>query len=300
MILALLGPGLAFLAARILAMAVLNPLFKALSLRYGSVASTAVFGLFGSIALVPVVGWMVWRDASVLDGLGSALPFSLLSSTSFTIGLIAFMWALRRGDVNLLVPLTSLSFIFLYAYELASGVTHFSFGALAGILLVMLGVSMLNLSPEVSVSKALNPLEIIRRRGAPGALAFAVCLAACRVFDSHGVKLADPLPYALVGDAFVTTLAFGVLAFQGRFAESRQIIRESPVLAVGASLVGITSYVLLLVCFQYFRPSQIEPTSQISVMLAVLIGTIWFREPLYLRIPASLLICAGAVLVIIN
>ncbi|MCB1187837.1 EamA family transporter [bacterium] len=300
MSLALLSAGLAFLAARIIAIALVNPLFKLLSRSYGSVAITAVFGLFGSLALVPVVGWMVWRNPAVLDGLPAAIPWSFLSSISFTGGLIAFMWALRRGDINLLVPLTSLSFIFLYLYELAVHITQFAWGALGGILLVMVGLSMLNLSPGVSVAKALNPLAVIRRPGAPGALLYGFCLAACRVFDSTGVQLAEPLPYALVGDAMVTTLAFLVLAIRGKLPESSQIIREQPLLGIGASLLGITGYVLLLICFEYFRPSQIEPTSQISVMLAVLIGTVWFREPLHLRIPASLLICGGAVLVIIS
>ncbi len=296
----LLIPGLAFLAARIIANAVLSPMFKGLSRRYGSVAITAVFGLFGSLALLPVVGWMTWHDPTLLSGIPAALPWSILSSISFTGGLIAFMWALRRGDINLLVPLTSLSFIFLYLYEICAGLTHFSFGALGGMVLVILGVSMLNLSPGISPGQALNPLEIMRRPGASGALLYGFCLAACRVFDSTGVRLTEPLPYALVGDVFVTTLAFGVLALRGRLAQSSMIIRESPLLGVGASLIGITGYVLLLICFGYFRPSQIEPTSQISVMLAVLIGTIWFREPLYLRIPASLLVCVGAVLVILN
>src|SRR5690606_4330552 len=197
------------------------------------------------------------------DGLPAAIPWSILSSISFTAGLIAFMWALRRGDINLLVPLTSLSFIFLYLYELAVHATQFSWAALGGILLVMVGLSVLNLSPGVSIAQALNPLLVVQRPGAPGALLYGFCLAACRVFGSTGVQFAEPLPYALVGDAFVTTLAFIVLALRGRLPESAQIIRERPLLGIGASLIGITGYVLLLVCFGYFRPSQIEPTSQI-------------------------------------
>jgi uncharacterized membrane protein len=296
----LISPGLIALSGRILANAALSPLFKGLSRHYGSVAITAVFGLFGSIALLPVVLFLAWREPGLITGLPPALPWAAMSSISFTGGLIAFMWALRRGDINLLVPLTSLSFIFLYVWELATGVTHFSFGALAGILLVMLGVSMLNLSPGIGLKQALNPLEIIRRPGAGGALLYALCLAACRMFDNTGVSLAEPLPYALAGDIMVTSLAFAILAFRRKLPEASLIIRQSPGMAISASIVGITSYVLLLVCFAYFRPSQIEPTSQISVMLAVLAGTILYREPLYLRIPASLLVCAGAVLVILN
>ncbi|MCB1219887.1 MAG: hypothetical protein H7A35_09910 [Planctomycetales bacterium] len=296
----LANPGLAALAGRILGNSVVSVLFKTLSRGHGSVAITAVFGLVGSIALSPFVLWMAWQNPSLITGLQPALPWLVLSSIFFTSGLIMFMWALRQGDINLLIPLTSLSFIFLYAMELATGSNHFSWLALSGILLVMLGLVMLNLSPGISLATALNPLAVIRRPGAAGALAYAFMLACCRMFDSRGVALSEPLPYALAGDVMVTVLAFLVLAVRRKLDEPGRILRESPLPAISASILGIGSYILLLVCFSYFHPSQIEPTSQISVMLAVLIGTIHFREPLHLRIPASLLICGGAVLVILS
>ncbi|MCB1216476.1 hypothetical protein KDL44_03745 [bacterium] len=296
----LAAPGLIALAGRILGNSVVSVLFKTLSRSHGSVAITAVFGLIGSLALIPVVLILALRNPAILNGLPPALPWLALSSIFFTVGLITFMWALRQGDINLLIPLTSLSFIFLYAMELATGSNHFSWLALAGILLVMLGLIMLNLSPGLSLATALNPLAVVRRPGAAGALAYAFLLACCRMFDSRGVALSEPLPYALAGDLMVTVLAFGVLAFRHRLREPMQIIRESPLPAFSASILGIGSYILLLVCFGYFHPSQIEPTSQISVIIAVLIGTIHFREPLHLRIPGGILICLGAVAVILS
>jgi len=296
---AVLHSGYLILALRVLLLAASFPLMKALNRNQSSIAATALFVLVGGACILPLASLQIASDLTALARIGEWIDNSLLSATVFASGMIFFMWALGRGEISLLAPLTSLTLVFIYIFDLVAGNVSLSWQAPAGILLVMAGITLLNLTPGTHLAQALNPLGILYQPGALGAVYFALAIATTRVIDSRVASFAPPLLYAANSNLVVGAVCIVLLLVRRRVDCLARLWNERLWIAVGAGVVGILSYVVLLVCYDYFAPSLIEPVSQLGVVAATLLGAWLYREPLYWRWLAAIFVGGGAALVML-
>jgi len=291
--------GYLILTLRVLLLAASFPLIKALNRNQSSIASTALFVLIGGAFILPLAGVLIAGDPSVLAAVPQWIGSSMLSALIFTSGMILFMWALGRGEVSLLAPLTSLTFIILYVFDLLAGNVGFCWCAPAGIALVTAGVLLLNMQPGVNLWQALNPLGVLRQPGALGAIYYAFAIAGTRMVDSRVADVAQPLLYATSSNIVVGLVCIGLLLARRRTARLAQLWRERRWIAIATGLVGVFGYVALLSCFDYFAPSVIEPFSQLAIVITTLAGAWIYREKLHWRWLAAILVCGGAALVML-
>jgi len=287
------------LAGRALTIGVSAPLLKKLNAGQSALVVTAVFTLFGSLFALLPAGYSLARDPSQLAGISGWAIYPFAGSIAFTIGMVSFNRALRVGDVSLLAPLTALTFVFVYILDLAVGNTSITVTAVAGILVVTAGMALLNLRPGTPLSKSLLPLAVLRQPGAWGAVVFAAGLAIARVVDNAGMRYTNALVYAAVAHLMVFALCLALVLLRRQLRQLLQLTRLRAPLAMVIAANGLLGYLLLLTAYRWFAPSTIEPVSQLGIVLAVLAGAWYYREPLHLRWLAALLVVAGAALVVI-
>lgn len=287
------------LALRVVLLAVSFPLIKAINRNQSSIAATALFVLVGGACILPSAFAQIVYDPRVLDQLPQWIDNSLLSATIFASGMVFFMWSLGRGEISLLAPLTSLTLVFIYVFDLFAGNVGLSWQAPAGIVLAIGGLTLLNLQPGTNWLQTLNPAAVLYQPGALGAIYFALAIAATRVVDSRVAGIAPPLLYAANSNLVVGAICLILLLIRGRGDSLARLWNERRWIAIGAGVVGILSYVVLLVCYDYFAPSVIEPVSQLGIVIATLLGAWVYREPLYWRWLAAILVCGGATLVML-
>ena len=291
-------PGWLILAMRVLTLSAVNPLLKAINRGRSPVIVNSVFCLLSIILISPIAAWQAWDVPGYLDGVHAWLPFALLSGVIFASGFMLLGRALGRGDVNLLTPLMALLFIFVYVEDVALGQRALGILPIAGIALVMIGVSLLNLRPGLPWLTALSPAFLLRQPGAWETILFALAISFTRQIDSSAAGAAPPVLYAIIANLPVVVLGLGITAWRKQFARAREQLSGIWRLMWIASAVGIANYLLLLLCFDYFTPSVVEPASQIAMVLTVFYGVLFFKEPLHQRWLGAFVIFAGSYLVI--
>jgi uncharacterized membrane protein/ADP-ribose pyrophosphatase YjhB (NUDIX family) len=289
------------LAARIGLATAIAPLLKTLSRGQSVAAVTSAFSLVGFLVLLPFVVFAAIREPAYFSGLTHYIDNAAGSGLIFCLSILMYNRALRMGDVNLLVPLVSLSLVIVYCFDLLLGNVHAALMPFVGIVIVVVGVTLLNITPGANLAYTLNPANVLRQPGAGGALVFAVGVSACRVIDHnamHGSHAAPPLLYAALGNLLVVLYSLVILHFRGNAHRHRSLWLQRKGLATLTGVIGVANYLCMLYAYGYFAPSFMETITQLSTILSVFVGTLVFGEPLRLRWAAALLVAGGAALVV--
>ena len=290
------------LGLRICLQTAIAPLLKTLSRNQSVVAVTGAFSLVGFVLLIPFLAAGYFSDHSYFSGIGSYAANAAASGLIFCVSIIMLNRALRHGDVNLLVPLMSLSLVIVYGFDLLVGNVRPALLPFVGIVIVMVGVTLLNIAPGASLRYSLNPLNVLRQPGAGGALIFAVGVSACRVIDHNAMHVAGapPLLYAALGNLLVFLYSLAIMLARGNLARQRTLWSEQRNLTLVTGLVGVLNYLCMLYAYGFFPPSFMETISQVSTVLSVFAGTLLFGEPLRMRWAAAILVAGGATLVVLT
>jgi drug/metabolite transporter (DMT)-like permease len=290
--------GWLLLGLRVLVLSAVNPLLKAINRGRSPVIINSVLCLLSNLIILPIAVWQAWRTPGYCDSLPHWLAPGLLSGSIFASGFIMLGRAMGRGDVNLLTPLMSLLFIFVYIEDVALGQRALGAIPLAGIALVMLGVSMLNLRPGLPWRTALSPVFLLKQPGAVETIVFVLAISFTRQIDSTMANQAPVVLYAMAANLPVVVMGFAVTLLRGELGRVPGELAGRWGVMWLAAAVGIANYLTLLASFDYFTPSVIEPASQLAMVLTVCYGVVFFKEPLHQRWLAALIIIAGSVLVI--
>src|SRR5690606_5700552 len=131
-----------------------------------SIAATTLYFGLGLFTLLPLLAWQWAMDPSFLGDWPRWILPALLAGLIYAVSFHSYVWGLSVGEVSYLAPLYSIGFIFLYLLDLTLGEASFRLLALAGILLVTLGVVLLNIEPGRPIRAALNPLTMLAQPGA--------------------------------------------------------------------------------------------------------------------------------------
>lgn len=298
-----------------------HPLLKKLNAGRSSVAVATTFCFIGPAIMLPFAIWQVTRPGVLYFAQWADwLPYVALSGTIFAGSFLLFNWALKHGDVSLISPLTSMTAVFVYLYEVLLGESFFSAQAAGGILLCVSGAVVLNLrrggGPPPPVDEVSNAQE-----GGPGSppllvvdaapslrpsaafsvfavLLFSATIAATRLLDKHAAPNAPQLAYAVLGNIPLLLLGSLILWRRGMLGEPLRIMRQRAALGLAAAVSGDAGYLLLLMALVSLRASVVEPVSLLSTLIGVAIGVWRYKEPLHYRWLGALLLIGGAALVV--
>ena len=281
----------------VLAAAAIHTSWNALTKRAGDQLAF----LWSSVSLATVVllpvGWVFWPREGVP---GAAWPFLVASSVVHAVyfyvlgraygsGEFSLVYPIARGLGVALVPVAAL-FVF---DERPSPL-----GAL-GVLLVVAGIVGINLSsaaPSAAAARgAAGPRRLISV-GTGWALVTGLSIAAYSLVDKAGVARLHPVPYiAILGVGMSLLLVPAIVRRRDALAREWQVNWRAILVA---STLNLTSYLLVLFAFRLSKAGYVVAAREISIVLSVAIGRLWFGErEVGRRLAAASLVLAGVICV---
>lgn len=267
------------LLGRILLMGAERPLVKMLG-RDRSSVETAF--LFFAIATVMFFPFAAFRPIPSWGFLKYLIPAGFIYTASF----ILYVRALSTGEVSLVAPLASFNVLFLFVLAIPILGESLTLLKLLGVALIFTGTSFLHDS---------NPfrglLQVLRDRACQMMLLSTLLVAAGRIIDKSAN--ADPMTYSLLIYFLISMLMFLYLLARGRVKNSLALFRERPGAALACGFTNAYAYLLLLVVIQTMEVSIAEPATNISLLLAVLLGKLFFREDIRGRLFSVAAMVAG-------
>jgi drug/metabolite transporter (DMT)-like permease len=242
----------------------------------------------GGVLFLPVVWWTlppggipaaVWPYV-VATILLHALYFVALGR-SYRSGEFSLVYPIARGLGVALVPVLAAPIL---------GEWPSALGAM-GIALVVAGIVALQW-------RSPSPCAPGRRvRLGPGtgwALLTGVTIAAYVLVDKAGVSRLHPVPY--IGLMFVGSLLLLLPAALGRAERLGAEWRHNWRTILAASAMTLIAYLLVLFAFRLSKASYVVAAREVSIVVSVVIGRLWFDERGgAARVAGALLVLAGVV-----
>jgi bacterial/archaeal transporter family protein len=269
----------AALLGRILLMGVERPLVKMLGRGRSSVETAFLFFALATLMFIP---FAAFRPVASWDFLRYLIPAGLIYTASFVL----YVRALSSGEVSLVAPLASFNVLFLFLFAVPLLGESFTLAKIIGIGLIFIGTSLLGNN---------NPLkglpQIFRNKACLMMMFSTLLVAAGRVIDKSAN--ADPLTYSLFIYFLISLLMFTYLLARGRVGRSVSLFRERPWTALACGFTNAYAYLLLLVAVQTMEVSIVEPATNLSLLLAVVIGGVVFRENIRGRLLSAAVMVAG-------
>jgi len=275
----------------VLAAAAIHATWNALTKR----AQDQLAFLWSSVSLATLVllpaGWALLPPEGVP---GAAWPFLVATSVIHAVyfyvlgraygsGEFSLVYPIARGLGVALVPLAA----FVFLDERPSPL-----GAL-GVLLVVAGIVGINLSSAGLTSAGLSSLM---SAGTGWALVTGLSIAAYSLVDKAGVARLHPVPYIAILGVGMSLLLVPAMV-RRRVALAREWQTNWRAILV-ASTLNLTSYLLVLFAFRLSKAGYVVAAREISIVLSVVIGRLWFGERgLGARFAAASLVLAGVICV---
>lgn len=229
-----------------------------------------------------------------------SLTVTLLAAAGgicFVLYHIANGQAYRDGDLSLIYPLSQTSMVYVPLWGMLILGEHLSLRGLLGVALVVLGVWCVQLR-RLSLDEALRPLRSLGEPSVRYALTAGFIYSVGSVIDKTGVTGYSPLyfTYLLVMFMFVfMTINLMRPRYRGRLLAEW---RRHPRLVLAAGPVMMGSFLTFRYGLKLAPLSYAVPTRQVSILVSVLIGTLFLGEACgRIRFLAAFTILVGVILI---
>jgi drug/metabolite transporter (DMT)-like permease len=244
------------------------------------------FCAFGIPALffipqVPIIAWIIVLTSGVLE----AVYFYTLTR-AYTSGDLSLVYPVARGSAPLFLLLWAVMFLG----------ERPSWAGLAGILLIIIGLYLINLN---SIHDWSRPLHAFRSPASRWALLTGILISAYSAIDKAGVRYFPPFVYLY----FILLVCWICLSIQWLIPDRRNPIRQEIqngrwLSIVAAAIAGTSGYGLVLVALRISPVSYVGPVREISVVIGAWIGIRYLGEQGgSLRIISSMLVVSGILLI---
>jgi len=291
----------------VLAAAAIHASWNALTKR----AQDQLAFLWSSVSLATVVllpvGW-AWLPPEGVPR--AAWPFLVASSAIHAVYFYVLGRAYGSGEFSLVYPIARGLGVALVpvAALFVLDERPSPLGAL-GVLLVVAGIVGINLSSAGLSSAGLSATGLgatglgaaassrrLMTAGTGWALVTGLSIAAYSLVDKAGVARLHPVPYIAILGVGMSLLLVPALV-RRRAALAREWRTNWRAILV-ASTLNLTSYLLVLFAFRLSKAGYVVAAREISIVLSVAIGRLWFGERrVGRRLAAATLVLAGVICV---
>ncbi len=250
----------------------------------------AALVLYSPILLTSRYDWppTVWLII-LASGVAEAVYF-YATSRAYTLGDLSVAYPLSRGSAPLFTALWAAVFLRERPSPLGS----------IGIVVIAVGLFLINLP---SWSDIVRPLQGLVEAAPRWALTAGLFISTYSVIDKVGVKYVSPLLYIYVV-LVVTWLVMGAGWAADWKRRSHLLVEEwraNKWQAGGAGVAVVGAYALVLAAMQRSPVSYVGSIREVSVVLTAWVSTTFLGEGKGgLRIPASILVVAGIMLIAIG
>jgi drug/metabolite transporter (DMT)-like permease len=267
----------------VLAAAFLHAFWNALV--KGSADKTIVLGL---IALGHVVPGIAIAALAPLPG-WAAVPYIIASTLihwgyyyflnlAYRIGDLSFVYPITRGLAPVLVALGAQLWI---GESLPALAWLGIFTASAGVMVLSQGIFKTGL-PKISIIAAVIVAAIV---------------ASYSLVDGIGVRLSDSI-MGYIGWLFTAEVFVALFIFKTRWARIRMMPIKTCLLGFTGGVLSATAYALVLYVKTEAPLGVVSSLRETSVVLAALIGVLWFGEgPKTRRLLAGVIVAVGTIMI---
>jgi len=242
----------------------------------------------GGVLFLPVALWTVPAGGVP----ASAWPYVAATIALHALYFYALGRSYRSGEFSLVYPIArglGVALVPVLAGVLLDERPS-PLGAL-GIALVVIGIVALQWVGRPPTAAGARP------RLGPGtwwALLTGVTIAAYALVDKAGVSRLHPVPY--IGLMFVGSLLLLLPAAVGRTARLRREWASNWRAILAASVMTLTAYLLVLFAFRLSKAGYVVAAREVSIVLSVVIGRLWFGERrLAARLAGAALVLSGVI-----
>ncbi|MEE9375238.1 MAG: EamA family transporter [Rhizobiaceae bacterium] len=198
------------------------------------------------------------------------------------------VWAYRHGDLSQVYPIARgiAPLMIALGAQFFAG-EYLSKGAWAGITLVSIGIGVLMLDRKAGS---------IHKQALYAALLTGFTIAAYSIVDGMGVRLSGN-PFGYIGWLFLLEIipAFGFLFFRRKALKS--VGSKLYCYGLAGGLISSAAYGLAIYAKTLTTLGAVSALRESSVIIAALIGVIWFKErPWEMRVISALIVAAGVII----
>ena len=282
----------------VLAAAAIHAAWNALTKR----AQDQLVFLWSSVSLATVVllpvGW-AWLPPEGVPR--AAWPFLVATSVIHAVYFYALGRAYGSGEFSLVYPIARGLGVALVPVAALFVLDEWPspLGAL-GVLLVVAGIVGIHFSSAgpsfAGLGAATAGSRRLMRAGTGWALVTGLSIAAYSLVDKAGVARLHPVPYIAIIGVGMSLLLVPALV-RRRAALAREWRTNWRTILVASSL-NLTSYLLVLFAFRLSKAGYVVAAREVSIVLSVAIGRLWFGERrVGRRLAAATLVLAGVICV---
>ena len=250
-----------------------------------------------AVLLAPLGVFLFWKfpfggQGWLLVGVTVALHavYFVLLGRSYASGDLSLVYPIARGTGPVLVPILAVVIL---------GET-IAFPAILGIAAVVAGIYTVSLWGNFRALAA-HPLALLKNPGTRYAVLTGLTITCYAIVDKVGVSRVQPFLYLyLMTLGSVLMISPYILATKGVSAIRREF-RFNPGTVVVAGLLTFLAYGLVLTAFSLSRVSYVAPAREVGIVIGVLLGMIFLKEPFGTgRLLGSGIIVAGLALIALS
>lgn len=254
-----------------------------------NLAATFLFFIIGAIVLTPISLFVPFTGIKFL------IP-CYISSLFYTIYAYAFVVSLATGETSLVTPIYSLNGLVLVLFSFFFLSEPFTLTKVIGVLLMMLGASLL--------ADIRNPFYSLKYlfSDIPTRMMFLaiVSQSSGRVIDKYYLPDIEPVIYSTILYFFISFNLLVVLILRGNIGVVKKVFSEKPMLSIASGFTNGFSYLFLLYAIAKLDLSVAEPLTNLSVILTLLLSAVFFRENILSKLPGTMIILVGGWLLYLN
>ena len=247
--------------------------------------------VWGSVLLFPIalfnplsLSWPLWGLLLASGFFQFAYFYSI--ARAYQTGDLSVVYPLARGTA----PVFLLIWAVLFIGERPTG------GGITGVLIIAVGVYLLGL-PKLSAW--LEPLRSLSRSGPRWAVIAGLFISSYSAVDRIGVRLASPLPYLFIVNCVAVALLTPFMLRSAGWGGLRAEIQAARFNSVIAGFTTPAAYLTVLYVIRNGAPaSYVGAIREISVVLGVLLGVLFFKEPgSLIRVLGGMCVAGGVAII---
>jgi transporter family protein len=280
----------AALGGRIALLGVERIVVKRLGAGSNGVAPAFLFFLIATLLLAPLLAF-----AEMPDQWGWLLLVAA-NGLVYAAAFVLYVAALAAGEASFVSPFYNFNVLFLLLLAALFLAEAFTAAKLAGLALLVAGSWLLARPARAAAADGAGGSggRESNRRAALLMIGCSLLMAVGRTVDAFQVRSVGSIVYSFaIYSANTVWLGCFVLA-AGRGGEALRLLRTAPWTALASGAVNAFSYLLLLVALGSMEVSVAEPASMLSLLVTLGLAGIVLREPVAGRVLPTLLMIAGA------
>ncbi len=254
-----------------------------------NIGATFLFFFIGALSLIP----FVFNER--IESLDFIFPV-LVNGIIYSVYASFYVISLASGEASLVTPVSSLgSLVLLFLSVIFLG-ESFNLSKVAGILIIIFGLSYLKKSKSFFAS-----IKHLFKEKAVLLMFTAVTIQSFgRILDKVFIIKMNPVTYVFFLYLMISFYLFLFLVYQGKIHSIWEVFKVKPLWALASGFINGYSYYFLMLALRDIELSIAEPLSQTSMVITVLLSAVFFREKIKDKMAASLIILIGGWLLFLD